>query len=232
MVAIVEYNWQDIVDGNPLPESLTRKLFREAVEEVSQKAREALPESNGRIDSAVKIVLAGDVELLDEGKAKVASQSNGTTKYFLVNGSCECRDFEKAPANFCKHRLAYGIAKRANTLAKERLEAQLDSQRPAPTPEIAAPVSLPEAPASCNCYVEVAGRKVQITLRDADETRLLTRLESLLTRFPAEEPESTTPSEGWCSIHQVQMNHSKDGKGYYHKAGEKPGGKAIWCRGK
>jgi hypothetical protein len=40
------------------------------------------------------------------------------------------------------------------------------------------------------------------------------------------------PAEGWCGIHSVQMTHSKDGKGFYHKAGEKADGKAIWCRGK
>ena len=229
MVAIVEYNWQDIVDGNPFPESLTRKLFREAVEEVSQKAREALPESNGRIDSAVKIVLAGDVELLDEGKAKVASQSNGTTKYFLVNGSCECRDFEKAPANFCKHRLAYGIFKRATTLAKERLEAQLDSQRPAPTPEVATPVSLPEAPASANVYLTIQGRKVQLTLRDHNEDALLNRMESLLSRFPEASPEPTTPPEGWCPVHECQMKRYSNQKGSWwsHRLDNNE-----WCRGK
>jgi hypothetical protein len=53
----------------------------------------------------VAIVLAGDVELLPEGKAKVASQSNGTTKYFVVNGACECPDFSKAPQGMCKHRV-------------------------------------------------------------------------------------------------------------------------------
>jgi hypothetical protein len=48
-------------------------------------------------------VLAGDVELLADGTAKVASQSNGTTAYHVVNGHCDCRDFDKAPHQFCKH---------------------------------------------------------------------------------------------------------------------------------
>jgi hypothetical protein len=48
-------------------------------------------------------------------------------------------------------------------------------------------VPLPEAPASCNVYVMLAGRKVQLTLRDSDEQRLLARLEALLKRFPAKE---------------------------------------------
>ena len=63
-----------------------------------------LPECNGRVDSAVKLVLAGDVELLADGTAKVASQSNGTTAYHVVNGHCDCQDFAKAhisSANMC-----------------------------------------------------------------------------------------------------------------------------------
>src|SRR5262249_32642107 len=100
-------------------------------EEVAQKAREVLPmESEGRILKAVQLVLAGDVTLLENGsKARVASQSNGTTDYFVVNGTCQCRDFTNAKGNapenfFCKHRLAYGIYKRAYALAKQRLDAQ------------------------------------------------------------------------------------------------------------
>jgi len=72
-------------------------------DDTAAKAKETLPECNGSVDSAVKIVLAGDVELLADGTAKVASQSNGTTKYFVVNGECSCLDFAKAPSNWCKH---------------------------------------------------------------------------------------------------------------------------------
>jgi hypothetical protein len=125
MVAVVEMSWQDVFDGTPLPESPVRQAFRKAVEEVAQKAREALPEANGRIDSAVKIVLQGDVEILPDGKAKVASQSNGQTIYHVVNGECSCKDFVKAPGNFCKHRLSAALYKRSTTLAKQKL-AQLD----------------------------------------------------------------------------------------------------------
>ena len=72
----------------------------------------------------------------------------------------------------------------------------------------AEPVStLPEAPASANVHVTMAGRTVQVTLRDSDEQRLLARLEALLQRFPAEEEprgEQASP-EGWCNKHGVQM---------------------------
>src|SRR5262249_54007768 len=157
------------------------------------KAKTTLPECNGRVDSAVKIVLNGDVELLPDGKAQIASQSNGTTKYFVVNGECECKDYPKAPSHWCKHRIAAGLAKRAHALTKQRLE-QLDTATngtTTPAPEQAtteAPVAvpmqepittpaLPEAPASVNFHTTMAGRQIQITLRDTDETRLLARLE-------------------------------------------------------
>src|SRR5207245_9917597 len=84
-------------------ETTKRQAWRQAVAEIAAKAHEKLPECAGRIDSAVKIVLAGDVELLADGTARVASQSNGTTHYHVVNGHCDCRDYEKAPHNFCKH---------------------------------------------------------------------------------------------------------------------------------
>src|SRR5262249_21745767 len=180
-----------------------------------EKAKTTLPECNGRVDSAVKIVLNGDVELLPDGKAQVASQSHGTTKYFIVNGECECKDYPKAPSYWCKHRIAAGLAKRASALTKKRLE-QVDAASngtTTPTPEqvdqapVATPVqepvatpALPEAPASVNFHTTIAGRQIQITLRDSDETRLLARLETLLQRFPVvEEPKEHVQQEGWCA---------------------------------
>jgi hypothetical protein len=42
-VAIIsEISWQDILDGKTLPDSPTRKAFREAVETVAEKARTAV----------------------------------------------------------------------------------------------------------------------------------------------------------------------------------------------
>ncbi len=193
MAIVASYDWES--------DSFThhgdvRQAWREAVATVADKAKATLPECNGRVDSAVKIVLAGDVELLEDGKAKVASQSNASTAYFVVNGECQCKDFPKAPQGFCKHRLAYGIHKRAYTLAKHRLD-QLDqasngvSQPPAEQsqaqPQGETVPTLPEAPASANVHVTLAGRTVQVTLRDSDEQRLLARLEALLKRFPAED---------------------------------------------
>ena len=105
MAIVTEISWDDMFDGKPVPDNPARQAWREAVAEVAEKAKATLPQCNGRVDSAVKIVLAGDVELQPDGTAKVASQSNGTTAYQIVNGTCTCRDFDKAPHQLCKHRV-------------------------------------------------------------------------------------------------------------------------------
>src|SRR6266581_5302122 len=120
MTIVAQFSWDDIASkdfGNP-----ARTAWREAVAEIAEKAKITLPDCIGRVDSAVKIVLNGDVELFPDGTAKVASQSNGTTKYFIVNGECTCKDYPKAPSFWCKHRIAMGLAKRAYPLAKAKLE--------------------------------------------------------------------------------------------------------------
>src|ERR671934_1756807 len=118
MAIVTSYDWESDTFTHHTGENAARAAWREAVAEIAEKAKATLPECNGRVDSAVKIVLAGDVELLDDGTAKVASQSNGTTQYFVVNGECQCKDFPKAPSSWCKHRIAAGIQKRAYALAK------------------------------------------------------------------------------------------------------------------
>ena len=106
--------------------------------------------------------------------------------------------------------------------------------------------ALPEAPASVNVRVQIAGREVQWTLRDVLEERLATRLEALLARYPVPQPPSQPTGQlspqqhnaaamgkqatGVCPIHSVQMrwNDGKDGKrGWYsHKTSE------GWCKGR
>ncbi len=241
MAMVTEISWDDMFDGKPVPENPARHAWRTAVAEIAEKAKAALPECNGRVDSAVKIVLAGDVELLADGKAKVASQSNGTTAYHIVNGSCDCKDFPRAPQGFCKHKLAYGLYKRAYPLAKAKLEAatapqnghtapQAVTEQPQVQPQGEAVSTLPETPASANVYVTLSGRKVQVTLRDSDEQHLLARLEALLQRFPVEdEPQGEQAQpEGWCSKHGVQMKlrNGEHGAWWSHKTAE------GWCKGK
>src|SRR5207249_10810532 len=107
------------------------------------------------------IVLAGDVELLADGAAQVASQSNGTTAYHVVNGHCDCKDFAKAPHQFCKHRLSAAIARRAQELVKAKASNGQVDVPPAPTPAQAEAPTAPlhEAPASVNVRLELSGRE-------------------------------------------------------------------------
>jgi hypothetical protein len=89
MTIVASYDWEsDTWTHNG--ENPARTAWRAAVAEIADKAKAKLPECSGRIDSAVKIVLTGDVELQADGTAKVASQSNGTTAYHIVNGHCDC----------------------------------------------------------------------------------------------------------------------------------------------
>jgi|SRR5262249_53401875 len=89
MTIVTEYDWESDTFTHHA-ENGARLAWRAAVADIADKARAKLPECNGRVDSAVKIVLAGDVELLADGTAKVASQSNGTTAYHVVNVECTC----------------------------------------------------------------------------------------------------------------------------------------------
>ena len=243
MVAVIETSWQDILDGKPLTESPARTAFREAVETIADKARTAIPSLNGRVERAVQIILNGDLSIAPDGQGTILSQSNGTGAYNVGKGdSCSCKDHPKAPKHLCKHVLAYHIFTRATALAKQRLEqadtASNGTTTPAPEQVDQAPVAvppqepvatpaLPEAPASVNFHTTIAGRQIQITLRDTDETRLLARLETLLQRFPVvEEPKEPVQQEGWCADHNAKMklHHGKRGTWWSHKL---PNGQ--WC---
>src|ERR687888_1848641 len=113
----------------------TRTIWRAAVTEIAAKATAALPECNGRVEKAVALVLNGDVDVLPDGTARVASQSPGATVYHIVNGHCDCKDYPNAFEGWCKHRLAHAIAKRAYPLAKAKWDA---AQQPMPA-QLAAP---------------------------------------------------------------------------------------------
>ena len=172
MAIVTEISWDDMLDGKPLPEAPARQAWREAVAEIADKAKAKLPECSGRIESAVKIALAGDVALQADGTAKVASQSNGSTAYQVVNGHCDCQDFAKAPHQLCKHRLSAAIARRAQELVKATLadtNGQAEPPRqPAPAQSDTPTVPLPEAPVSITLKATLHGHEVMVTLRGVD----------------------------------------------------------------
>jgi hypothetical protein len=73
-----------------------QQAFRVAVDSVTANAKAPLPTCASRIEKAVQVVLTGDVPLLADGHARVASQCQGTRVYRIVNGICDCPDFSRA----------------------------------------------------------------------------------------------------------------------------------------
>ena len=129
----------------------------------------------------------------------MASRSDATVSYFTVNGVCDCKDYPRAPEGLCSHRLAFGIARRAAELVPlVPLREPFPDNDPGPVeapggdPGSRTP-PLPEAPASANCYITIAGRQVQLTLRDSDEGRLLQRLQAVLAQYPAPQAAQGVP---------------------------------------
>jgi hypothetical protein len=102
-VSKVEVSWDDAFSGN-FPENPARQAWRAAVAAVAEKAKAALPSSvNGRIEKAVQIVLAGDIEPCEGGKYLVGSQSDDGLHY-VVDNVCECKDSDRpALQGWCKH---------------------------------------------------------------------------------------------------------------------------------
>src|SRR5262249_54909708 len=155
-------------------------------------------EANGRVEKAEQLVLRGDVELMADGKARVASQSQGQTTYHITNGTCDCPDFPRTPYGQCKHKIAAG-----NFLPAA---AQDGTKRDATAP------ALPEAPASANVRLVIDGREVQVTLRDTSEGHLMARMARLLKAYPTM-AQQTSADQHLCPKHHVTMklNHGKNG---------------------
>jgi hypothetical protein len=76
----------------------------------------------------------------------VTSQRDGETQYFVVNGTCQCRDFPNAPQGACKHRISRWIATRAVQIARELGDVQATT---AISPQ-------PHLPAAC--IVQIQGK--------------------------------------------------------------------------
>src|SRR5438309_5075111 len=107
MTILTSYDWESDTWTHNNGENPARTAFREAVEAIAAKARTALPESNGRIDKAVQLVLSGDVSIDATGEGTTGSQSHGTAAYAVGKGElCSCKDSPKAPKNLCKHLLS------------------------------------------------------------------------------------------------------------------------------
>jgi hypothetical protein len=115
--------------------STDRTHYRALVAEIAAKAKEKLPAAvNGRVESATKPVLAGDVTFLDDGTVQVGS-SDPTRYYRLVGSTCTCTDFtqERAPEGWCKHRIAAGIQKRVQEMLPQSSRVETEASPEVPT---------------------------------------------------------------------------------------------------
>jgi hypothetical protein len=98
MAIVTSYDWESDTWTQHRNEASERVALRAAVAEIAAKAKETLPDCAGRVDAAVKIVLAGDVELLPEDTARVASQSHGTPSISSSMGAVPAWILPRLPA--------------------------------------------------------------------------------------------------------------------------------------
>jgi len=161
---VTEYDWESDTWTHHTAENAAQQAWREAVAEIAERAKQTLPDCAGRVDRAVQIVLNHDVELLEDGKAKVASQSNGQVVYHLVNSECSCKDYAKAPSHWCKHRIAAGLYKRATALVQRKLNGASNGTsnghvdvEPAPVQVDAPPAPQTNAPAPTAAQSDAPG---------------------------------------------------------------------------
>lgn len=180
-INVAEWEWGS--QEHP-PQFPARKVWRTAVAMVAASAKHALPEAHHRIDNAVKLILAGDVELLPDGTAEVASQSDPKTVYAIKGTGCTCPDaLYRSKDGWCKHVLAVLIVKRATTLVKQQLGTGDDrsalAQERAPASAARAP-KFQEAFVSCSLTFPLSGVKVTLTLYDTSEQALFPRIRHAL----------------------------------------------------
>lgn len=226
----------------PVQDTSPRALWRQAVCQAAQTLRDAYPVQVDSIDEAEKLVLGDDLAWAADGSCLIGSQRDPSVTYTVRDQHCTCEAYRFMPGDHCKHIFARLIHQHARDTPTREVEAP----HPAPdTPQPSRVVELPEAPASANCYIELEGRQVQLTLRDRDERRLIQRLRTMLVKFPVKPsqqldldlPSGSTgtrgapenaPREGFCPVHQVQMKQRTNDTGswYSHKVGD------TWCRGK
>jgi hypothetical protein len=111
------YSIEDRLNTEPL----AHLLFHEAVVEVAERAKGVLPECRERIEQAVQLLHAGEVQWLHGGSVQVQGPEQENTVYG-VQDTCPCPENAQTPRGWCMHRLAGAIAKRASTLVQTRLE--------------------------------------------------------------------------------------------------------------
>lgn len=153
---------------------MSTPTFIDTLKQEVARMQLAHPEREGELARAHALILHGHVvpSPTDAGTAQVLA-SDGQKTYH-VNGTCDCQAGQHD--KMCKHRQAWALYQ---FVAKRMAERKSEHVETAPGRN---PPQHHEAPASVNLKVLVHGHEVMVTLRDSDETALLTRLQALLKR--------------------------------------------------
>jgi hypothetical protein len=195
----------------------------------------AHPERESELARAHALIMLGMVTPSPEDPATGQVLSSDGHKVYHVNGVCDCDAGQHGRA--CKHVHGWRLyqyvqrklaAQASQTAQESTASPQTSPPQPSGTSDV--PQGLGEAPASVNVRIQLAGREVQLTLRDTSEERLLARLQAILGRYPVAQASSQPQERGkdFCYVHNVQMkeNH-KDGRPWYsHKTAQ------GWCKGR
>jgi hypothetical protein len=196
-----------------------RIQYRALVAEVAAKAATVLPpQVNGRIEAAVKLVLAHDVTCLDNGTVEVGSSSDPLKVHVLSGATCDCQDFPRAPEGWCKHRIAAGIHK--------RVQQEITAVETTPAP----PAPLPEAAFSLTLKGTMDGQDALLTVRGMTATEFQTNLAAIrgVLDMPQPPRQLQAGDKSWCQVHQVAMRQTtKEGRTWWsHKTDQ------GWCKGR
>ena len=116
---------------------------------MADSIKETLPNSHGRIEKAIAIVLQDDVLPFEDGHRFAVGSQSDTDLYYVMDDECSCPDSDRAPDGFCKHTISTWLYDRGTALATERMRLLNTPYSPSQ--------SLPEAPASANVYLIIQG---------------------------------------------------------------------------
>ena len=179
-------------DAAPANES--RPSWRDTVAIVTLRAKDTMGAAyHSRLDKAQWLVLAGHVNPHDDGHSATVQSETKADETYAVNGACECPDARtKAPAGFCKHRLAWAIFRRAVEHGQLLLEQRLPAPA-APTPTGRPQDPLPEAPVSITLKGTVHGCPgTLVTVRGTTLAQVKAQLAeaaALFDALPDEQPQ-------------------------------------------
>lgn len=200
----------------------------------------ARPEYNGRLEKAVDFVLNGNVTLHEDGTATVKSGSHT----YEIMGECTCQDSQNR-SMYCKHFLAVQLLRRTYERLGEHSNANgHDPLETHPNTSQRAVWDCHQAPSSCTLKWAFNGIELLLTLRDATDDGLFSRIKRVLPKIEEKmelrrqqrqsqnaDDGSATPlnDDPFCRYHGVPLKrYEKEGRIWNsHRA---PDG--TWCKGK